>query len=154
MALIRWQRPELGFGAWRSPFEELSRLRDEIDRLWGAPLADFTRSFGEWAPAIDVYEERDNLVVRAEVPGMKKEEIDVSLHGDTLTISGERKVEKKEEGETHRTERFVGRFSRSITLPTTVDGNQVKAHYQDGVLNITLPKSERAKPKQIEVNVK
>lgn len=154
MALIRWHRPE---ETW-SPFEQLSRLRDEIDNLFSAPFQELSRGgqfFNEWAPALDVYEDKDNVFVKAELPGMKKEEIDVSLHDNALTISGERKVEKKhEEAENYRSERFFGRFTRSVTLPVPVETDKVKASYKDGILTITLPKSEKAKPKQIEVNVK
>ena len=92
--------------------------------------------------------------MKAELPGMKKEDIDVSLHDGALSISGERKGEEKFQGaETFRSERFVGRFQRSITLPSEVKGDQVKAQYKDGILTVTLPKSEAAKPKQIEVKV-
>ena len=155
MALIRWNRPETS--GW-SPLEHLTRLRDEMDRLFAAPFNDLQRGgqfFNEWAPALDLYEDKDNVYVKAELPGMKKEEIDVSLHENALTISGERKFEKKhEEAENYRSERFFGRFSRSVTLPMAVEGEKVKASYKDGILTITLPKSEKAKPKQIEVSVK
>jgi HSP20 family protein len=101
---------------------------------------------------MDVYEDLDNLVVRAEVPGMKKEDINISLEKDVLTVSGERRNEKMSEGsETSREERFFGRFTRSITLPKQVNANAVKATYKDGILTVTLPKAEEAKPKQIEV---
>ena len=155
MALIRWQRPETG--RW-TPFHQLSTLRDEIDRLFEAPLS--LSGFGEglqpfmsgWSPALDVAEDKDNLYVKAEIPGMKKEDIEISLHDGVLTLSGERKEEKKlQEGNIHRSERFVGRFQRSLTLQTPVEGDKVKAVYQDGILTITLPKAESAKPKQIQV---
>jgi HSP20 family protein len=90
--------------------------------------------------------------VVAEVPGLKKDDIELSLHGGVLTISGERKQDKKGE-EGYRNERFFGRFQRSVTLPTSVDGNKVKATYQDGILKVVLPKAEEAKPKQIDVSV-
>ncbi len=155
MALIRWTRPDVT--NW-SPLEQLTRLRDEMDRLFAAPFHDWQRSgqfFNEWAPALDLYEDKENVYLKAEVPGMKKEDIDVSLHENVVTISGERKFEQKHEGaENYRSERFFGRFSRSITLPIAVEGEKVKASYKDGILNITLPKSEKAKPKQIEVSVK
>jgi len=128
-----------------------------MDRLLElSPFGDFSQSqfFNEWAPSIDLYEERDNFIVKAEVPGMKREEIDISLHEGALTITGERKVEEKRKGTNFRTERFFGRFQRTVTLPKAVDGDKVKANYKDGVLTITLPKSEQAKPKQIDVQVK
>jgi HSP20 family protein len=105
-------------------------------------------------PAIDVYEDKDNVFVRAELPGMKKDEIDISLHEGVLTLSGERKLENEyEKADSHRTERFVGRFQRSVTLPAPVEAGKVRATYKDGVLAVTLPKAEEAKPKQITVNV-
>jgi HSP20 family protein len=154
MNLTRWQRPELatwpGVGRWTS-------LRDEIDRLFEAPLTELARTsqlLSNWTPAIDVFEDKDNVTVRAELPGMKKEEIDVKLHDGTLSISGERKREDKHEGsEVYRAERFVGRFQRVVTLPSPVAVDKVKAHYKDGILTITLPKTEEAKPKHIDVNV-
>jgi len=101
---------------------------------------------------LDVYENKEDLVVRAELPGMKKEEINISLHENTVTISGERKNEKRYEGsETSREERFYGRFTRSFQLPKTVDASKVKANYKDGVLTVTLPKAEEAKPRQIQI---
>jgi len=131
----------------------LTDLRDEIDRLFEAPLAR-TSEFLGWAPAFDVHEEKDNFVVKAELPGMKKEDISVSLQDGSLIISGERKSETKSEGaEVYRAERYVGKFQRSVTLPTPVTAGKVTAEYKDGILTVTLPKSEEAKPKQIEVKV-
>jgi HSP20 family protein len=150
--LTRWQRPEFGLGLGR-----LSSLRDELDRLFDAPLAEFARNnqlLSGWTPALDVYEQKDNVVVRAELPGMKKEDIEVSLHDNTLSISGERKHEEThKDQEVYRAERFFGRFQRSVVLPTLVSADKVKAQYKDGVLTVTLPKSEEAKPKHIDVNV-
>jgi len=156
MTLLRWQRPEVGY--W-SPFRHLSTLREEIDRLFESPLADFTRASQQmlsgWMPAADLYEDKDNLYVKAELPGMKKEAIEVSLHDGVLTLSGERKTEERStKAEVYRAERFTGRFQRTFTLNTPVDEPKVKAAYTDGILTITLPKAEKAKPKQIEVSVK
>ena len=155
MTLTRWQRPELN--VW-SPFRHLSMLRDEIDRLFDSPLNALTSNSQQflsgWLPSIDLYEDRDHLVLRAEIPGMKKEDIDISLHGDVLTLSGERKEDEAfEKAETYRTERFLGKFQRSLTLPVSVDANKVQAAYKDGILTVTLPKAEEAKPKHIEVKV-
>src|ERR1700722_8486536 len=131
----------------------LTDLRDEIDRLFESPLSR-TSEFLGWSPAFDVYEEKDNFIVKAELPGMKKEDINVSLHDGDLIISGERKSETRREGtEIYRAERFFGKFQRSIPLPATVAASNVKAEYKDGVLTVTLPKSEEAKPRQIEVNI-
>jgi len=131
----------------------LTDLRDELDRLFEAPAARASEFLG-WSPAFDVYEEKDNFVVKAELPGMKKEDINVSFHDGSLVISGERQNETRNEGtEVYRAERFFGKFQRVVTLPATVAADKVKAQYKDGILTITLPKSEEAKPKQIEVNV-
>ncbi|MDB6063848.1 MAG: hsp 4 [Pedosphaera sp.] len=150
----RWQRPDLS--VWPT-VGRLFGLRNELERLFESPFADLARGsqlLSVWNPAIDLFEDKDSLIVKAELPGMKKEEIDVSLHDGALSISGERKGEQKVEGtETYRSERFVGRFHRTVTLPTEVKGDQVKAQYKDGILTITLPKAEEAKPKQIEVNI-
>jgi HSP20 family protein len=136
-----------------STLGRLTDLRDEIDRFFDSPLAR-TSEFLGWAPAFDVYEEKDNFVVKAELPGMKKEDINVSLHDGDLIISGERKSETKTEGtEVYRAERYFGKFQRSVSLPATVAANNVKAEYKDGILTVTLPKSEEAKPRQIEVKV-
>jgi HSP20 family protein len=125
--------------------------------LFESPLAELARTsqiLSGWTPALDLYEDKDNFVVKAELPGMKREDIEVSLHEGSLSISGERKSEEKHaDAEVYRTERFFGRFQRTVTLPTPVAAAKVKAAYKDGVLTITLPKTEEAKPKQIEVNV-
>jgi HSP20 family protein len=153
MNLTRYQRPEVtepGFG-------RLSSLRDELDRLFESPWIELARTsqlLSGWTPALDIHEDKDNFIVRAELPGMKREEIDVSLHDGALSLSGERKMEQKfEEAEVYRTERFFGKFQRTVSLPAAVAADKVKAQYKDGVLTITLPKTEEAKPKQIDVNV-
>jgi len=152
-SLTRWQRPVLY--AWPTA-GQLFGLRDELDRLFESSfddLASGSRLLNTWNPAVDLYEDKDNVIVKAEVPGLKKEDINISLHNGVLSISGERKSEEKVEGaETHRSERFVGRFQRTVTLPSEVKGDQVKAHYTDGILTVTLPKAEEAKPRQIQVN--
>jgi HSP20 family protein len=154
MNLIRWHRPELS--SWAG-FGRLSDLRDEIDRLFEAPLGELARGtqlLSGWTPALDMHEDKDNITVKVELPGMKKEDIDISLHDGSLSISGERKVEEKyENAEVYRAERFVGRFQRTVTLPAPVSVDKVKAQYKDGVLTITLPKTEESKPKQIDVQV-
>ena len=153
MKLMRWQRPELT--TW-SPFEHLTTLRDEINRLFDAPYGESggESEFFGWTPAVDLYEDRDSLVVKAELPGMKKEEINLSFQDGVLTVSGERKHEREgQEGETFRSERYFGKFQRSVSLPASVDASKIGATYKDGVLMIELPKAEEAKPKQIQVNV-
>jgi len=154
MNLTRYQRPELGW----TGFGRLSSLRDELDRLFESPWTGLTQAsqlLSGWTPALDLYEDKDNLYVKAELPGMKKEEIDLSLHEGTLSISGERKGESKhQDGEVYRAERFFGRFQRTVSLPAPVAVDKIQAQYKDGVLTVTLPKTEEAKPKRIEVNVK
>ncbi len=155
MSLIRFQTPELS--TW-SPFVGLSTLRDEMNRLFDLPGPATggreDRLMGVWSPPLDVFQTQDHMFVKCELPGMKKEDIQISLHENTLTISGERKQEQEvKEGESYRTERFFGRFHRSLTLPVSVQANNVKAQYKDGILAITLAKAEEAKPKQIAVQV-
>ena len=138
------------------PLRHLSSLREEIDRLFDQPLSVFNTPQQFWLgggwPTVDLFEDRDKLVVKVEVPGMKKEDIDISLHDGVLAISGERKMEEKyDKAETHRSERFVGRFHRALSLPVAVQADKTNATYQDGVLTITLPKAEEAKAKQIQV---
>ncbi len=154
MNLIRWQGPELS--TWPA-FGRLSTLRDEIDRLFEEPLSELARTsqlLGGWAPPVDLHEDKDNFVVKVELPGMRKEDIEASLHDGTLSISGERKSEERfENAEVYRSERFFGRFQRIITLPAAVAADKINAQYKDGVLTVTLPKAEEAKPKQIDVQV-
>jgi HSP20 family protein len=143
MKLVQYERP----GLVGLNFGRLSNLQDELDRLFESPLTG-------WAPALDVHEDKDSFVVRTELPGLKREDIEVSLHEDALLISGERKAEAKPEGvEVHRQERYYGKFQRVLTLPTPVAADKVKAQYKDGVLTVTLPKVEEAKPKQIDISV-
>jgi HSP20 family protein len=152
MKLVRRQPQAAGPLA---SFPELSRMRREMERMLEDPftILERGRTFFEGSmPKVDVYEDKDKITVQAELPGMRKEGIDVSLHGDMLTISGERKAEEEQnEGEMYRSERYYGRFQRSIPLPQPVDANRIQAQYKDGVLTITCPKTEAAKRKQIEV---
>ena len=150
MRLMRWQRPET---SW-APLDQWTNLREEINRLFEAPFGEMAREseFFGWAPAVDLYEDKDYLIVKAELPGMKKDDIDISLHQGSLIISGERKEESHDgDGETSRSERFFGRFQRSLELPKPVDPNKVAASYKDGILTVKLPKTEESKPKQITV---
>ena len=155
MFLTRWNKTETP--TWPT-LGRLSDLREELDRLFESPFGELGRAshlLNGWAPAVDLYEDKDSFTVKAELPGLKREDIDVSLNDGNLVISGERKTEQKfDEAETHRVERYYGRFSRSIVLPTSVKADKIAAQYKDGVLTVTLPKSEEAKPKQIEINVK
>jgi len=154
MMLTRWQRPELT--SW-PVFGRLSDLRTEIDRLFDSPVTELARTsnlLGGWMPAVDLFEQKDHFIVKAELPGMKKDEIELTLHEDCLSISGERRTERKQEdAEVHRSERFVGRFQRTLSLPAPVVVDKITANYKDGLLTVTLPKTEEAKPRQIDVKV-
>jgi len=154
MSLIRYQSPDSV--AWPA-LGRLSNLRDELDSLFDLPFlptfADQTQLFSGWTPALDLYQSNDNVIAVVELPGMRKEDIEISLHEGVLTISGERKQQTGEGEKAERTERYVGKFRRSISLPVRVDMSKVNATYKDGVLTVTLPKAEEAKPRQIQVNV-
>jgi HSP20 family protein len=154
MMLTKWQRPELT--SW-PVFGRLSDLRSEIDRLFELPFAELARTsslLSGWMPAVDLVEDKDHFIVKAELPGMKKDDINLTLHEGCLTISGERLPEQKRgDAEVHRTERFVGRFQRTLSLPAPVAVEKIAAQYKDGVLTVTLPKTEEARPKQIDVKV-
>ena len=141
---------------WR-PFGELSSLRREMDRLWENFFGE--RPLGrmwerEWAPSLDMSETKDHYVVKAEVPGIDAKHIDISLTGDVLTIKGEKKQEKEEKEEDyHLVERSYGSFSRSVRIPAEVESNKIKASYKNGILAITLPKSEKVKAKEVKIKV-
>ncbi len=150
MNIIRYKTPELT--SWSS-LDRLSSLRDLLDsafQLAGSPVG----STAGWTPALDLFEDAEKVTVHVEVAGMKKDDFDISLQDDVLTISGERKSESESRGgESFRSERVFGSFSRSVSLPSPVRSDAVKADYQDGVLTVTLPKAEEAKPRKIQVNL-
>jgi len=153
MNIVRYQRyPQSDLSV---AFGRLSNMRDELDRVFESSFGSFFRpldSLNRWNPAVDVYQDNDQFTVYAELPGLKKEEIEISLNGDTLAIGGERKHEANPD-EGFRTERFFGKFQRSLTLPIPVNLEKVNATYTDGVLKVVLPKAEEAKPKQIPVSL-
>ena len=138
------------------PFRSTLSLQDQVSRLLNEA---FDRSSEEggltpWAPAVDIYENEHELVVKADLPDIKPEELDIRVENNILTIRGERKFEKKVEEQNYlRVERTYGSFSRSFSLANTVNSEAIKAEYKDGVLTLTVPKREEAKPKQIKVNV-
>lgn len=138
---------------WRNPFDELERMRRELDRLSG----DFSGSVFRLPtagvfPLVNVTEDHNTYYVRAELPGVKTDELNISVTGETLTLSGERNLpEESEKASYHRREREAGSFSRVISLPTRLEVDKVKAHAEDGVLTVVLPKAESAKPRQIAV---
>lgn len=147
MDLVRWE-----------PFEGLStiqsRINDLFEEAFGRPRFQQASSARVWYPAVDILESKDSYLIRAELPGMKKEDFHLELKDGTLTLSGERKLEEPANGvEYHRTERLAGKFSRSFYLPQTVKHDGIKATYRDGILEVLVPKAEEAKPRQITVSV-
>src|ERR1700751_3733143 len=140
------------------PFREFSTLQDRLNRLfresYGPEGRDESLTTSQFAPPVDVYEDEHNVVLKVEVPGIDEKDIDVRVENNVLTVHGERKVEKEEKEENfRRVERQYGSFTRTFTLPSTVDADNVQANYDKGVLKINLPKKAEAKPKQIKVNV-
>jgi len=128
----------------------MATLRDELDNLFNQ-----ARVPEGYVPALDLYEDKDGLVVKVELPGMKKEDISISLEDEVLTVSGERKYEAPQDAVTTcRCERVLGRFERCVSLPCKVDAGKINAVYADGVLTVTLPKAEEAKLKQIPITIK
>jgi HSP20 family protein len=142
---------------WR-PFGEVGSIRKEMDELWSRFLREtpfFRRGAGEWTPSMDVSETKDSLVLKAELPGIEAKDVKISVSGDLLTIKGEKKKESEEKDENrHYQERYYGSFQRSFRLPTNVKKDKVDAAFDKGVLTITLPKTEEAKEKEIEIKVK
>jgi len=135
----------------------LSSLQDRMNRLFNASFGesrDEALTTSSFAPAVDVYEDEHNVTLKIEVPGIDEKDIDVRVENNTLTVHGERKIEQEEKEENYRRiERQYGSFTRTFTLPTTVDTESVSANYDKGVLKIKLAKKAEAKPKQIKVNV-
>src|SRR5512136_358014 len=140
MAIVRWE-----------PFRDLVSIQDRMNRIFdeafrGAPRAGSEEDWalgGSWAPAVDIYEQGGDIVLKAELPGVDPKEVDIRVENNTLTLRGERKFDSEVQKESyHRVERAYGTFSRSFTLPTIVDTEKIKADYKDGVLRVTLPKKE------------
>lgn len=133
-------------------------LQNRLGRLFDFPLTAFSEEalpLTTWVPACDIYETEKEIVVKAEIPGLKKENVTVSIENNVLMIKGERKFEEEVKKENfHRVERSYGEFLRSFTLPTFIDANKILAEFKDGLLVVTLPKREEAKAKQIEVKIK
>lgn len=144
-----------------NPFAEFEDILDRYNRQVAgrdpAPATSGNREIlqkTDWAPSVDITENKDAFVITAELPGIRKEDVKVSVHDGVLTIQGERSFENTEEdAKRHRVERFYGHFARSFTLPEHVDDENIKANYHDGVLELTLAKQEKAKPRAIEVEV-
>ena len=153
MTLVRWQ-PRSAMRRW-TPYSNFEDVQSEMNRLFDWA---FGRRGGEgtwdgaWAPAVDIYEEGDKFHVHVDLPGLKRDDIDVTIDSNTMTISGEKKKEHEtKEDSYYRAERYYGRFSRSIDLPSSADTSKIDAKYKDGVLEVAIPKSEEARPKQIKI---
>jgi len=146
MSISRWE-----------PFRDLVSTQDHFNQLFNDT---FARAFGDpqevspraWVPAVDIYETADSLVLKAELPGINPDDVEIRVEDNTLYLKGERKFEVKEEN-LHRVERSYGTFSRSFVLPGTIQADKVKADYENGVLTLTMPKREEAKPRTIKINV-
>jgi len=144
---------------FRDPAVEVSNLERRINRLFGDALSNFDWQYRDnagaaWVPPVDIFEEPDALRITAEVPGVSPDNLKISLENNVLSIHGTKEQVAQERSErVHRYERTYGAFERSFTLPATVDTNNIKASYEDGVITLTLPKVEKAKPRQIEVRV-
>jgi HSP20 family protein len=150
MAIIRWTpRRDL----W-DPFAGLAEIQDEMNRLFDTSLRRHGGFEGAFSPALDMVVEKDNVVVTADLPGLTKDDISVTLQDNYLTIKGEKRHEvEQKEANYFLSERVHGSFTRTIELPTAVDAKRIDARFKDGVLHVTLPKTEEAKPKQMEVKV-
>lgn len=142
MTLVRWD-----------PFQELVSWSNRLNRTLTDPATGRTEdAFGAWAPPVDIFEKDNNLVIRAELPGVDKKDIDVRIENGVLTLHGERKQETTiNEENAYRMERVYGTFTRSFSLPTTVDPSKINALFKDGILELMVPKLETAKPKRIEI---
>ena len=140
------------------PFRDLAVLQDRMNRLFNDSYAprqeDHLLNRGTWTPAVDIYEAEGGLVIKAELPDMKREDIEVSVENNTLSIRGERKLDSELKQENfHRVERAYGSFVRTFSLPATVDSAKIAAEYKNGVLTLRLPVREEAKPRMIDVRV-
>lgn len=155
MFLEKWHPRLPSFRAW-DPFEEVVDLHKRMDEIFGeffgpTPAA-MAATEAVWSPLVDVHETKEGFKLQVELPGVKQEDIQLTIEGNSLMLKGERKRENEvKEDNYHRIERSYGTFQRSIVLPSVVDPNRVKATYRDGVLQIQLPKKEEAKPKEIKV---
>jgi HSP20 family protein len=150
MAIVRWE-----------PFRDMVTIQDRLNRLFEeafrgsrTPGSEEDYALGAWTPAVDIYEHDGNIVLKAELPGIDPKDVDIRVENNVLTLRGERKVDTEVKKESyHRVERAYGAFSRAFTLPNVVDTDKIKAEYKDGVLRVTLPQREEAKPKQISIAI-
>jgi HSP20 family protein len=150
MAIVRWD-----------PFRDVTTLQERMNRLFDQALSR-TRMDDEegltasmWSPAVDIFETSDSIVMKAELPGVSRDNIDIRVQDNTLMLKGERKFEREVKEENYlRIERSYGAFQRAFNLPTVVQQDKIKAVFKDGVLEVTMPKAEEAKPKQVKIDVK
>lgn len=146
MSITRWD-----------PFQNLATLQDQVNRLFENPLAGRraeSSNLTAWAPAVDIYETENELVIKADLPDINEKDLDVRVENNMLTIRGERKFEQKVNEDNYlRIERTYGSFGRSFSLPTTVDTESIQAEYKNGALTVELPKRAESKPRQVKVNV-
>lgn len=149
MAIMRWR-----------PLRDIVSIQDEMNQLFDdffggrVPRRWLKAEEGLWTPNVDVSETKDEILVTAEMPGMKKEDIKLSVQDNVIILSGEKKSEEeKKDANFYRIERSFGSFCRSFTLPTPVEADKIKASFKDGILKVTLPKSEKVKPKEIPINI-
>ncbi|OQB09714.1 MAG: Spore protein SP21 [Candidatus Omnitrophica bacterium ADurb.Bin205] len=156
MNLVPW-KPNQQIG---DPFSEMEQLQARLNTLFNSSLIRFPGQkkesmFKGWDPEVDIHDYKDKIIVKADVPGMKRKDIDVSVHGNTLILKGEKKHTQETKGKGYvRSERFYGSFNRMITLPSEVDDRKVKAAYKDGVLELILPKKKGSRYRNIKVEVK
>ncbi len=149
MAIVRWD-----------PFQDLAALQDRMNRIFEQTLSRFRGDregliAGAWAPAVDIYETPDSVVLKAELPGLSTNDIDIQVRDNVLTLKGERRLEKEVKEENYlRVERAYGSFQRAFTLPAAIQADKIRAVFKDGVLEVNIPKAEEAKPKQIKIEVK
>jgi HSP20 family protein len=145
MSLMRWD-----------PYREIASLQDRLNRAfggYGARERDDEMQLSAWAPPVDIAEEKDRILITAELPGFKENEIEIQTENGMLTLRGERRFEKENEGKSyHRVERSYGQFVRSFSLPNNVDREKIQATFKDGLLQVELPKREDAKPRTIKIS--
>ena len=159
MTLIRW-KPLHSVSGWHpvtNLADEVITMQREIDRMFDRFRGGVSEenALAAWSPVVDIVEEENQYIVRAELPGVDKADVKITVESNQLTIRGEKKQEEEKEGRNyHRVERSYGSFYRSFSLPTTVNSGKIEAAFADGVLTVSIPKAEEAKPKAIEVKVK
>jgi HSP20 family protein len=140
MTLVRWE-----------PLKELLTLQDQVNRIFDTPEARNGDWAQDWVPAVDIFEDREAIEIRAEIPGMELKDVEVKLDGNLLVLKGEKKPERAEKKDYHQIESVHGRFVRSFAIPATVDRERIRATYQQGVLKLVLPKREESKPRTIAI---